>query len=76
MRKNKLIWQLFPAQILILTGVILVVSWYGSLALRQFYVDQKIEGLEARSRLLLPQVAELYLAGKFQRLEEMCRAAG
>lgn len=75
-RKNKLIWQLFPAQILILTGVILVVSWYGSLALRQFYVDQKIEGLEARSRLLLPQVTELYLTGQFRKLEDQCRAAG
>jgi two-component system phosphate regulon sensor histidine kinase PhoR len=75
-RKKKLVWQLFPAQILILTGVILIVSWYGSLSLRQFYVDQKIEGLEASSRLLLPQVAELYLSGQYDRLEEQCRAAG
>ena len=76
MRTSKLFWQLFPSQLLILLSAILLISWYGALALQDYNVEQKLTDLEARSRLMQPQVTELFLAGNFQKLEEICQAAG
>jgi len=75
-RNPKFTWQILSAQLLVILGVLVVISWYGSQALRQFYADQKIEGLEARAHMLLPRVSELYLAGRQAQLEELCRNAG
>lgn len=76
MRTTKLFWQLFPAQLLVLLGAILLISWYGALTLQEYNVEQKFADLEARSRLLQPRTTELFLAGDFQKLEEFCRASG
>jgi len=75
-RNPKFTWQILSAQLLVILGGLVVISWYGSQALRQFYVDQKTEGLEARANLLLPRVSELYIAGRYAQLEELCREAG
>lgn len=76
MRTTKLFWQLFPSQLLILLGAILLISWYGALALQEYNSEQKLADLEARSRLIQPRITELFLAGDFQKLEELCRASG
>lgn len=76
MRTTKLFWQLFPAQLLVLLGAILLISWYGALTLQEYNVEQKFADLEARSRLLQPRTTELLMAGDFQELEAFCRAAG
>ncbi|MBU0673600.1 MAG: cell wall metabolism sensor histidine kinase WalK [Proteobacteria bacterium] len=76
MRNTKLFWQLFPIQILILLGVVILISWNSSTALNEFLVAQKIEGLTARAHLLHPRVVELLGAHNFRGIEELCRNAG
>lgn len=76
MRTTKLFWQIFPFQLLILLGTILLISWHGWLSLREYNVEQNFADLEARSRLIRPRITELFVAGDFQKLEEFCRASG
>ena len=60
MREPKLIWQLFPINILILMGAMLAVAWYGIHSFRTFYIEQMTAGLEAQSHLIQPQGPTLF----------------
>jgi two-component system phosphate regulon sensor histidine kinase PhoR len=59
MREPKLIWQLFPTNILILLGAMIAVFWYGTHSLRIFYVNQMTSSLQAQADLIKPQVSRL-----------------
>jgi len=72
---SKLIWQLYPAYLLIIIGAMLTTAWYGSDSLKKLYLEQKIAGLEAQARLLEPRIRELYGAGS-PELGGFCRDSG
>ncbi len=56
--KKKLFWQLFPSYLLITIISLVAVAWYTSSAIRDFYIDQSVSGLEARTRLFEGQISE------------------
>ncbi|MBU0964970.1 MAG: cell wall metabolism sensor histidine kinase WalK [Proteobacteria bacterium] len=76
MNNRKLIWQIFPPNLLITLVAMLVVSWYGSTALQKFYIEQLGSALQARAYLIRDTVSQLMADGKFDELREFCRKSG
>lgn len=76
MKKTKLIWQIFPAMLVIVLGAILAVSWYGSAALHKFYVNQSIEDLESRAYLVRAHVGDLLIDRDIEGLRKFSKNAG
>jgi two-component system phosphate regulon sensor histidine kinase PhoR len=72
MREPKLIWQLFPINILILMAAMLAVAWYGTHSLRIFYVKQMADSLEAQAYLAQTQVKQLFVNGNLKSLSSYC----
>ncbi len=49
MQSRKLIYHIFPANILVTVGAMLALIWYGSATLQQFYMDETRASLLARA---------------------------
>ncbi len=56
MRRRRLIWQIYPPFLLIILIALLIVTWVFSHTLNNFYAQETRADLEARVRLVLPQV--------------------
>lgn len=56
MRRRRLIWQIYPPFLLIILIALLIVTWVFSHTLNNFYSQETRADLEARVRLVLPQV--------------------
>ena len=52
MRRPRLIWQLFLPFLFIILSCVILVSWYASHSLRQFYLKQTRLSLTARDNWL------------------------
>ena len=52
MKTKRLLWQLFPANLLITLGAILLITWYGSSTMRGFFFAQMRLDLESRAHLI------------------------
>jgi two-component system phosphate regulon sensor histidine kinase PhoR len=76
MKKTKLIWQIFPATLIIVLGAILAVSWYGSAAIHDFYIKRSIEDLQSRAYLVRAHIGELMINGEIIQLRKFSRNAG
>lgn len=76
MKQRKLIWQIFPANLIIVLGAILAVSLYGSSALQDFYIQESIIDLEARARLIKSNVADCLQDDKALELRKFSKIAG
>ncbi|MGB3211788.1 MAG: ATP-binding protein [Desulforhopalus sp.] len=75
-KPKKLLWQIFPANILIILIAIIAVSWYGTTSLREFYLQETEADLEARANLVSSRVSEYLLADQIERLRDYCIHAG
>lgn len=75
LHKRRLLWHLFPPNLLIILGAIFVVTWYGSTVIRAFYFEQMESGLETRARLIEPEITRL-AAGSKVKLQNFCRQVG
>ena len=58
LKPKKLIWQIFPANVLIILIAIIAVSWYGTSSLREFYLQETESDLEARANLVSSKVTD------------------
>ncbi len=63
MRSRKLIYHIFPANILVTAGAMLAVIWYGSANLQHFYMDESKSSLLARAYSIENQVGQLLAEG-------------
>jgi len=59
MQSSKLIYHIFPANILVTVGAMLALIWYGSLNLQNFYMDESKTSLLARAYSIESQVGQL-----------------
>ncbi len=75
MKNTRLFWQIFLAVLLIVTGSIVAVSWYGSGMIRSFYYRQMREDIGDRALLLRPHILQL-LGHDAGGLQNFCRRAG
>jgi len=75
-KPKKLVWQIFPANILTILIAIIAVSWYGTTSLREFYLQETEADLEARAELIGSRVQEYLSEGMIGKLRAYCVQAG
>ncbi len=56
MFKRSLLWQLYPAYLLVIIVALIIIAWYLSDLLPDFYHEQVADDLRARARLIEQQV--------------------
>lgn len=76
MKLKKLVWHIFPANLLVTVGSLLAVLLYSSFALEQFYTNGITTALEERAYLVEEQVSGLVLSDKRDELNALCRRIG
>ncbi|MDP2758148.1 MAG: ATP-binding protein [Desulfurivibrionaceae bacterium] len=76
MHHKRLIWQLYPSQLLITIIALLAAAGYGAYSLRAFQLAQTGAGLEARAHLTQEHVLSLLAAKDPEALQAFCTSAG
>ena len=76
MAGRKLLWQLYPAYLIITLGSLVFLGWYVSRTLREFYLAQTAEDLRVRAEFLGPQVMERLAAVDTGGVNLLCRDYG
>jgi two-component system phosphate regulon sensor histidine kinase PhoR len=76
MHHKRLIWQLYPSQLLITIIALLVAAGYGAYSLRTFQLNQTAAGLEARAHLARETVLALLGKNDLPGLRSFSTAAG
>lgn len=76
MKQRKLIWQIFPANLLILILTVVSVTWFGKSSLQSFYLEELEKGLVARAYLIEPVVASMLKAGDLYQFREYIKNSG
>jgi two-component system, OmpR family, phosphate regulon sensor histidine kinase PhoR len=75
MKSRRLLWQIYPANLLITLGAIIVITWFGSTTVRNFFFAQMRSDLEARGQLIAQQITKLTLSSP-DELQNFCRQVG
>lgn len=75
-KSKKLIWQIFPANILTILFAVMAVSWYAITALQEFYLQKTESDLEARASLLRIHVNDYLKTSAIGSLREYCVQIG
>jgi len=76
MLHKRLIWQLYPSQLLITIVALLVAAGYGAFSLHAFQLAQTATGLEARAHLAQETVLALLVKNDLTALQAFCTTAG
>ena len=76
MRKRRLLWQLYPSQLLITLVALLAVTLYVSDTLRDFYIAQTVKDLESRVQLAAEQIKTPFFNLQYDELNNLCREIG
>lgn len=76
MQHKRLIWQLYPSQLLITLAALLAFTWYGTSSIRSFQLSETAASLESQAHLVASTVS-LYLGHDDREgLAAFCREAG
>ncbi|HPS02728.1 MAG TPA: ATP-binding protein [Candidatus Sumerlaeota bacterium] len=76
MGRMRLFWYMFPSYLVITLIAIVAVIWTGSSVLPHFYEQQAKRDLEARARLVEPQLLRVFLSGDRAACEAACKDLG
>jgi len=74
--RKRLIWQLFPLFVLVAVAALLLAAFYATHTVQQFYRAGRDADLEARARLIVPQVTAPLLTGQSAELQSLCARLG
>ncbi|WP_457576693.1 ATP-binding protein [Desulfomarina sp.] len=76
MGPRKLLWQMFPVNVVIILLAILAVSWFSTSTFQEFYFADVTADLEARASLLKSGIKELIRGNRQKELRRYCVFAG
>ncbi|MBN2216531.1 MAG: PAS domain-containing protein [Pirellulales bacterium] len=76
MRGKRLFWRLFWSYFWIALAALALTAWYGAGSLRQFYLADIDAKLEARARLLIPDVQRFIEQSDFDAVDQLCKQRG
>ncbi len=76
MHRKRLIWQLYPSQLLVVLAALLAFTWYGTSSIRSFQLSETAAGLEARAHLVAGSVLVYLGHDDLAGLEAYFREAG
>lgn len=75
-RRKKLIWQVFPAFLLIILISLGAVGWFVSRTLKEFYFEQTVSNLRARGYLLEDAIAPLLQRDRVAEIQSLVSRLG
>jgi len=73
MKRKRLLWQIFPPMVLVTVVAVVSTSFYASKLLRKFYLDQKESDLRIQTQLVMEQLRDDFISGKYEILASRCR---
>lgn len=76
MQHKRLIWQLYPSQLLITLAALLAFTWYGTSSIRSFQLSETAVSLESQAHLVAGTVARYLGHDDRAGLAAFCREAG
>ena len=76
MRQKKLIWQIFPANLLIIMIMMGGFTWYGFITLKDFYLHELETDLSDRAHLVRVSVNEFMGEESYTKLNKFCAISG
>ena len=76
MRQKRLIWQIFPANLLIILITMGGFTWYGAIVLKDFYLHELDTDLVDRAHLVRTTVNEYMGEESYSRLKNFCVISG
>jgi two-component system phosphate regulon sensor histidine kinase PhoR len=76
MARHRIFWQVYISFLLIVVLSVVAVAWYASESQRRMYLSETASDLEARARLLEPQIAQLLFAGDAAGIDHLCKVLG
>ena len=76
MRRKRLIWQLYPAIFLPSALMLVAVMWFSSRSIRQFYFNVTAADLEARVKLVSPDIAARLASVDYTGADSLCKTLG
>jgi two-component system phosphate regulon sensor histidine kinase PhoR len=76
MRRRRLIWQLFPAFLILILFAITATTWYAVDLVRNFYFEQINQDLEVRARLLMNIIETDLINEEFDSIEKKAGILG
>ncbi len=76
MTKKKLIWQIFTANLLILSITVISVAWFGKTSLKSFYLAELEKDLVARAYLVKPGIIEMVQQKALNKLRQFSKTSG
>lgn len=75
-KKKRLLWQLFPSYLLIILISLVAVTLYATTSLKNFYLDQIANDLQARAHLLEKQILQLIGPMNADVIDALCKEIG
>jgi len=75
-KRTSLIWQLYPAYLILVLAALLATGWYASRSMRDFYLSQIHQNLLNQSQLLRAQFLPLLEPSRHAELDRYCKQAG
>lgn len=76
MARKRLIWQIYPPFLLIILISLMAFTWVFSSTLDQFQAQETRLDLEARVRLIIPQVQGNLQTGQRSSIDALCKSLG
>ncbi len=73
---KRLLWRLYPSYLFITLFALLSVSWYFSMAMKDFFLNQKIEELQARAIIFREILTNQFSLEKPHEINEFCKKIG
>jgi two-component system, OmpR family, phosphate regulon sensor histidine kinase PhoR len=76
MMRRRLIWQLYPAYLILVLVAILATGWYATRAMRLFHMTQIRQSLLQQTALLTPLMQPLLAPLQPEALDALCKRLG
>ncbi|MBM4325630.1 MAG: PAS domain-containing protein [Deltaproteobacteria bacterium] len=75
-RRRRLLWQLYPSYLLIITLSLGAIGWYAADAARQMTLDNSARALQAEAVLFRLLIADKLTSQAFQEIDTLCKQIG
>jgi len=76
MRRKRLLWQIFPAYLLVILISLAAVIFYSSRTLKKFHLEKTAKDLEARGMLLEGRFRGLLSSAQTDGVDSLCKELG
>jgi two-component system, OmpR family, phosphate regulon sensor histidine kinase PhoR len=73
---KRLLWRLYPSYLFITLLALLAVSWYFSITMKEFFLRQKVDELEARALLFKEMFTSFMSLEKPHEINQFCKKIG